>query len=214
MFDKIFVFLTFIEYMYYEFDRHMLGSYKTYDMNHAVAKNIIRIIKSDREEKNKNILNDEINADIDLLMEATFNRGKNESDLLNKISDLFLTKSFHYINVLALNYYNQTNRSLHYAIEKIFITDDCMIKDIIKYSQNPAFYIADRIKHSTKGLSTKTDYLNFLVLISCEENMVAVKDEYQQAFGESLRSLLQKKTTKSHRHALYELLGEEKYDDD
>lgn len=193
---------------------YMLRHYIQYDMRFTIAEYITSFINTEREYRTEEISNDELNAHIDLLMDAANHKRSNDPEKLKKITQIFLEKSFSYINELSLMYHKQTNRLIHVAIEEIFFEYDFVFKNIVKYSRCPALYVAEKIKESTKGLSTKTKYLDFLILISCEVNMTEVKYEYETAFGESLRSRLQKKLTRSHRRAIFELMGEKKYDDD
>lgn len=121
---------------------------------------------------------------------------------IDKIQELFFTKSFAFIKSLCAEFYKVTGKPIHSVVGHVF-----PLKDIINYAQDPIYYFAKRIKNS-RGFNQMKFSLNLVIILSCEVNMAEVKIEFERVYGMTLREFVRQNASGFHKYALYELIGE------
>ncbi len=130
--------------------------------------------------------------------ESTFNR-------------ILCQRNFPQIRLICQEYEKMTGNSLEKAIESEFSGD---IKDgliaIVQITRDKHEFFARRLHKSMHGLGTNDRQLIRLVVTRCEIDMGEIKKAFERVFGKTLKSYVKGDTSGDYKHALYNLIGEER----
>lgn len=127
------------------------------------------------------------------------------------VNQILCQRNFEQIKLISQEYEKLTGHKLDDDIKEKFSGDLARgLKSVLRFAVNRPAFFASRLHKAISGIGTNTKSLNRILVTRSEIDMENIKDEFQKMYSDSLRSFIRGDTSKDYKHALYNLINEQK----
>ncbi|XP_056408165.1 annexin A1-like isoform X2 [Hyla sarda] len=176
----------------------------TEDTSGDFQKALLVLLKGERSE-DCYVNEDEAEKDAKALFEAGENKKKADVDVFITI---FTSRSYAHLNKVFQNYSKLSKHDVNKALDLKLKGDieSCLVA-IAKVAESKPRYFAEKLHHATKGLGTRNKVVNRIMISRQEIDMKAIKAQFKEITGKSLRDVLMEETSGDYETALVALSG-------
>ncbi|XP_078525242.1 annexin A9 [Lissotriton helveticus] len=163
---------------------------------------LLALLKGTREKNSGVIDYVQINQDAQVLSEVSKKNNRSASQWISILS----VRSQDHLNRVFDQFQALTSSDVEESIQKHFKGDfQKGLLTLVSAIKNTPLYFADKLYTSVKGLGTKENILNRIMISRSETDLLSIRAEFRKKYGKSLYSMLQSNITGDYATALLSL---------